>query len=114
MKIPNWQFLVIPAAAFAIGFLSNAIVMAANHGQMPVLLPGGMTIDSDDLIHSAMTAQTHLKFLADWIVIRGLGIASPGDFGEWLFDATFIPAFAIWVWARIQEHNRVPQALKSL
>ncbi len=107
MKIPNWQFLVIPSLAFAIGFLSNALVMAANHGQMPVLCPGGLNIvDPDDLIHVAMTAQTHLKFLADWIVIRGIGIASPGDFGEWFFDATAIPGFAVWVWDRIAAHNR--------
>ena len=107
-RIPNWQFLVVPSLVFAIGFLSNALVMAANGGQMPVLCPGGHSelIGPDDLVHCAMTAHTHLKFLADWIVINGLGIASPGDFGEWFWGATFIPGLCVWVSLRIHDHNR--------
>jgi hypothetical protein len=108
MKIPYWYLLLGPSLAFAVGFLSNALVMAANHGQMPVIVPGGhMEIfDPDDLIHCAMTAQTHLKFLADWIVIRDTGIASPGDFGEWLWEATFIPGLAAWFALLIKDHNQ--------
>lgn len=109
MRIHNWQFLFVPSIAFAIGFLSNALVMAFNHGQMPVLIPGGRAdiMDPDDFIHCAMTAQTHLRFLSDWIVIRGFGIASPGDFGVWFWRATFIPGLAIWVWSAIERQNKI-------
>jgi hypothetical protein len=104
-KIPYWQLLLGPSLAFGLGFLSNALVMAANHGSMPVLLPAGLQLDPDDWIHSVMTSATHLKFLADWIVIRGFGIASPGDFGEWLYEVTFIPALAAWLGLVVRDHN---------
>lgn len=75
----------------------NAIVMAANGGQMPVLMPGGNCnmIEESDWIHSCMTSATHLKFLADWIVMHH-AVASPGDFLIWLSDATLWPGLIIW------------------
>ncbi len=90
--------LWVPYAMFGMGFLINAIVMAANHGQMPVLVLGGDCgmIDADDVIHSCMVAGTHLKFLADWIVINHVGIASPGDFLEWGFDLIVGPFMFLW------------------
>lgn len=92
---------------FAIGFASNAIVMAANGGMMPVLTAGGCTPEAIALYaeeeetegmqtHSCMTKASRLKFMADWIVIRHLGIASPGDFFEWAFNLTFKPGLLIW------------------
>jgi hypothetical protein len=36
MKIPYASLLLGPTALFALGFAMNAVVMAANHGQMPV------------------------------------------------------------------------------
>ena len=107
LRIPYAALLLGPSLLFAIGFALNAFVMAANHGQMPVLWPGGgCIIDPDkDLLHSCMTAGTHLKFLADWIVIRGLGIASPGDFGEWACDAALWPAITAWVALVIKDRN---------
>lgn len=95
MKIPYWTLAVVPAAAFILGFTMNAVVMAANGGQMPVLF-NACSVDAIGegtvgAIHSCMTATTHLKFLADWIAVRGLGIASPGDFLEWFGAATFTP-----------------------
>lgn len=107
MKIPYKYLLLGPTAMFALGFAMNAIVMAANHGQMPVLIPGGdcSMVDAEDIIHSCMNAGTHLKFLADWIVIRHLGVASPGDFLEWASDATFWPALFAWVMFMIRDHK---------
>jgi len=101
-SIPYKTLLFGPALVFGIGFALNALVMAANSAQMPVLVPGNLcasdpTFFGDDLIHSCMTSVTRLKFLADWIVIRGLGIASPGDFLEWLGDTTYWPAASAWV-----------------
>lgn len=108
MKIPYASLLLGPLALFAIGFTMNALVMAANHGQMPVLVPGGCGPDTmeGDVIHSCMVAGTHLKFLADWIVIRHLGVASPGDFLEWACDGAFWPSLVMWVGFIIRDHNR--------
>lgn len=98
MKIPYSYLLLGPSALFALGFILNAVVMAANGGQMPVLFPGGCADGfGDDVIHSCMNGATHLKFLADWIVINHVGVASPGDFGEWAGDAAFWPALTAWV-----------------
>ena len=105
MKIPYWPLLLGPGLLFGLGFLSNAIVMAVNHGQMPVLWPGGCTPETmeGDLIHSCMTHATHLKFLADWVVIRGFGIASPGDFCEWAYEYIAMPAHLIWALLMIEK-----------
>ena len=106
-----------PTISYGVGFASNAIVMAANQGQMPVLVPGGCTNEvKEELaseqereglqVHSCMTKETRLKILADWIVIRHVGVASPGDFFEWLGDKTFLPAlivFATLVFKKIFE-----------
>lgn len=104
--IPYWYLLLGPSLAFVLGFVLNAIVMAANHGQMPVLIPGGCHVeDMDDLIHSCMTHASHLKFLADWIVVRHLGVASPGDFLEWFFDATYQAGLAAWAALMIRDKH---------
>lgn len=108
MKIPYASLLLGPTALFALGFAINALVMAVNHGQMPVLVPGGCSPSdmADDLIHSCMVAGTHLKFMADWIVIRHLGVASPGDFFEWGGDAAFWPSLVLWIGFMIRDHNQ--------
>jgi hypothetical protein len=98
----------------SLGFTLNALVMAFNGGQMPVLWPGGCDAmraiqdmvtslgGSSDPLHSCMTHATHLKFLADWIILKS-GVASPGDFLEWAYDYTHIPSVAIWVALTIKE-----------
>lgn len=107
-KIPYLPVLIGPYVAFATGFLMNAIVMGVNHATMPVLTPAGAGadfFDPEDLVHGAMTSATHLKFLCDWIVIRGLGIASPGDFGIWACENTWLPAIAVWIALIIKDYN---------
>jgi hypothetical protein len=73
LRIPYWPLQLGPSALFAIGFALNAFVMGINGGQMPVLIPGGGCPaeigQGQDWIHSCMTASTHLKIIADWIVI---------------------------------------------
>jgi Family of unknown function (DUF5317) len=112
MKIPFWYLLFGPILLFALGFTMNATVMAANHGQMPVLFPGGCTADVQERlgleqaiegmsVHSCMTKETRLKFLADWIVIRHLGVASPGDLLEWASDSTTTIGLILWIFAMI-------------
>ena len=86
---------------FGLGLTLNAIVCGVNGSSMPVQVPigfdggngTGCPIDPQDWIHHCMTAQTHLKILADWIAIRGVGIASIGDLFEWAGDALQIPGF---------------------
>lgn len=107
-RIPYWPLLVGPQLLFAFGFLLNAFVMGINHGQMPVLWPGGVCDSSNfihDTMHSCMNQSTHLKFLADWIVIKGLGVASPGDFFEWAFESIVGPCYFAWVALIIKNHN---------
>jgi uncharacterized protein DUF5317 len=96
-KLPYWYLLVVPFLSPFLGVAINALVMAANHSQMPVNMPPGMEIDPSDWVHTAMTAQTHLKFLCDWIVLRGVGIASPADLLIWLGEYTQVPAFFVWL-----------------
>lgn len=109
-----------PTISYGIGFASNVIVMASNHGQMPVLVPGGCSDEVKEVfasereregiqIHSCMTKETRLKILADWIVIRHKGVVSIGDVFEWLGDATLTPSliiFATLVFKKIFEDER--------
>jgi hypothetical protein len=107
--IPYLHFLALPALLFGLGFMMNAVVVAANHGQMPVLTPGGCDPkeDMDGRIHSCMVPETRLKFLADWILIRGMGIASPGDFIEWAGERLFWPFILIWCVLMIKDRQEM-------
>lgn len=112
VKIPYWYFLLGPALLIALGFSMNAVVMAVNNGQMPVLVPGGCTpliqdaLDSEQAneglaVHACMTNASRLRILADWIVIRHLGVASLGDFCQWAGELTMTFGFVIWAFAMI-------------
>lgn len=110
-KIPYWPLLLGPMLMFGLGFAMNAIVCGVNGASMPVLVPSSMTvngcpIDPEDWIHHCMTAQTHLKILADWIAINHLGIASPGDLLEWASEATSVPAFFLWIGCILKDANK--------
>ena len=97
-KIPYAWLLLGPYALYALGFLLNGIVVFVNGHHMPVLMPGGNCsahLDPDDLAHSCMTAQTHLKFLADWIVSGG-GVSSIGDLLMYIWEATYVPTLIAW------------------
>jgi hypothetical protein len=108
IRIPYFYLLTFPAFMFGFGFILNAIVIALNHGQMPVQWPGGCDPDTmgDDIIHSCMASATHLKFLADWIFIRGVGVASPGDLLLWAGRFTFMPSVYAWLALVIKDENR--------
>ena len=100
MKIPRWTLVTVPALAFGIGFTMNAIVMAVNGGQMPVLTPGctpDLIGEAAPAIHSCMEQTARLTVLADWIFIRHIGaVASPGDFLEWFAEVTAAPCLIAW------------------
>jgi len=86
----------------------NATVIAANYGQMPVLTPGGCDPDDmDSVIHACMVPETRLKFLGDWVRIRGMGIASPGDFVLWSGENTFWPCLIIWMVLMIRDRREM-------
>ena len=107
IEIPRLYLLAIPLMMYGIGALANFAVMAHNGGQMPVLFPGGCMPDqfADDPIHSCMTAATHWKFLADWIVINHLGVASPGDLLLWGSDLIQYPAAVAWLTLLLKDIN---------
>ena len=106
-KIPYWPLLAGPYLMLAVGFLLNAIVIAANHGQMPVqCIHGSDKFLDGNPIHACMVASSHLKFLSDWVLINGLGIASPGDFLMWAYEIVLTPFTYIWALLMIIDSNR--------
>ena len=97
-RIPYAWLLWVPAGAYALGYIMNSVVMAANGGQMPVLVPGGCTEATSfgTYIHTCMTNESRLKFLSDWVVMQQ-GVASPGDFLLWFSEPLFVPGMSAWV-----------------
>jgi hypothetical protein len=85
----------------------NAAVVAKNGGVMPVLMTpcSADTLDGDP-IHVCWSKDTKWKFLADWVVIHNVGVASPGDFFEWTYEKTFIPALFAWFILTAKDRNR--------
>lgn len=79
--------------------------MAANHSQMPVLMPGGVCpVEGLDPYHVCMNATTHLKWLADWFSYRHY-IASPGDLFITIGELTTYPSLCIWATLLVQKVN---------
>lgn len=88
--------LFLPVAFYFLGRLSNTLVCAVNGGFMPVSIPGGCSDVVFNWNHTCVTAQTHLRFLSDWIVMNS-GIESPGDVLMEFGSAMKVPAFLAWV-----------------
>lgn len=106
LRIPYWYLLLGPSLLFWLGLGLNALVMALNKNQMPVLWVSGVctpqTRFAQDLVHVCMTAGTRLKFLADWAFqwtdVPGVfSIYSVGDALIGLGDATRVPLWCAWV-----------------
>lgn len=107
-RIPFWQFLIFPFLLKVFGAAMNVIVMARNGNQMPVFMPGGCDprqMALEDSVHVCMTPLTHWKFMADWIHINGLGIASIGDLFIWSSDYLSLYCVIVWAVLVIQELN---------
>jgi hypothetical protein len=106
-----WKTSLIPFLPVVIQYLGygmNAVVTAANKGQMPVRVPGGGFYEIDDIAHILMSSHTHLNFLADWITMNS-GVGSPGD---WLMNTSGdfqIPAILAWlsviIYEILRRHN---------
>jgi hypothetical protein len=99
MRIPYLKFLALPSLFYFLGAATNSIVMGVNDGMMPVQWPGGCGQVFDgikDQYHTCLTHQTHLKVLADWIVINA-GVASPGDMFIYLGDWLWHPFLYGWI-----------------
>jgi hypothetical protein len=101
-KIPYWQLLLGPTLCFVFGFFLNWLCMWVNGGQMPVLIPSGACDQSvlghdEHYVHiwQCLTANTHLKFLADVIYSRTVGgMESIGDvfmdvYYNWFYHGLF-------------------------
>lgn len=83
----------------------NLIAMAANHGTMPVLWPAGCALWDSDVLHSCMTKDSHLKWMSDWLVLKGLGVASLGDILVLWSEYIKIPFLYVWIVLVIKELN---------
>lgn len=117
--IPHWYLIVLPIFFLFFGSFLNVFVMAINHNQMPVLMPGASALVPGscdpaefvgDIQHSCMTVSTHIKFLADWIFIKS-GVASVGDMFIYLGEFLFLPALYIWIAFVIKDHNSTDEKL---
>lgn len=95
--------LLLPYAAFVVGFASNQAVLIANHDNFPVMVNEMMRVhfepDANGLMdkegHCVMTKDTHLNALAD-IFHVGDSYVSIGDY---FLDAyTWLNGFCIYVW----------------
>lgn len=99
MKVPYWQVVAVPLAAFWLGLGLNQIVLVANGGKFPVMasprMQAKLRADAEnketfdirdsvvrpgsedeqgqfyDNIHSQMGPNSRAKFLADWITLNG-------------------------------------------
>lgn len=108
--IPRWWLLAVPVLLWCLGATANAVVVGLNHGLMPALW--GYDCDylkqvlwaRQDFVHTCMTPQTRLNFLADWI--REVdGWASPGDLLIDLFELLWLPMFSVWATLMVTERN---------
>jgi hypothetical protein len=119
MKLfPYWPYLLAPTALYYFGYFQNVLVITANQGTMPVHFPhafwsavatsnlhvsAGTLVDA---VHRVMQPSDHLKWLADWIQLRGVGTASPGDMAIWLGETTKWPGIAAYL-ALVWRGNKV-------
>ena len=103
--------VILPILLWGLGYTMNVIVMAANHGMMPVALYNCGSIDFGK-VHSCMTDATHLKWMADWINV-GQGeqvvLASLGDALEYLVESTWIYSVILWMVLAIERHHALLQ-----
>jgi Family of unknown function (DUF5317) len=116
MKLPKIPYAWIPVAPFmlfAAGFALNALVLTVNGNQMPVFTSDNVCslfFMVHDFLHTCMTPNTHLNFLADWIVLdHGAHIASPGDLLLWASDWLRGPAVGAWFALVIKDYNNLPK-----
>jgi Family of unknown function (DUF5317) len=91
-------FLVLPYSMFYLGAGLNLLVIACNHGTMPVVVPWGFHAQGlpgamMDGVHQVYNAtDVHLAFLCDWIFVPFLdAVVSPGDCLLWLGDWLQVP-----------------------
>ena len=98
MKLRKWTLVTVPMMLIVFGAALNQAAVVANHGQMPVLWPGGCDNfpNTDDTDHVCMTPETRLKFLCDWIELHG-AVESPGDVFILLGMVLLHPLFWMWV-----------------
>jgi Family of unknown function (DUF5317) len=101
MKLPAWTLILLPTLILYIGVSLNKVVMAVNHGKMPVMLEPcdeKMFAEEEPFVtHRCMTRDTHLNFLGDWIVLRNVGIESLGDVLMDVGALGLSPCFWIWI-----------------
>lgn len=92
----TYLFFALPFLFGILGSVMNELVVALNHGYMPVFMPGHFCLGNDILDHNhiCMSATTHLNWLADWVVSNS-GVSSPGDFLEDLGSAIKLPSFVL-------------------
>lgn len=105
--------LLLPYAVFGVGAISNQAVLIANHSKFPVRVTdawlaarGEAVLPSEaiDTVHSRMSEEDSLKFLAD-IFVWGPRILSVGDAlmvaGSWLSQYSPIIALCLFLFKKV-------------
>lgn len=100
MKRLRLWILLLPYLLHYFGAFLNLLVITVNHGQMPVAMPPWIPVEELPFKHCVMTHETHLNFIADWIMIWwNSAVWSPGDvfieLGDW------IEPFCLGAWAAL-------------
>jgi hypothetical protein len=109
-KIPHWFVLTGPYLAYGFGILLNAIVIAVNKHQMPVLVTDCTEslkywAQHEDVIHTCLASTSRFKVISDWFYIPGLGTASPGDFFIWGGQRLVEYTDLLWALLMIHDYN---------
>jgi Family of unknown function (DUF5317) len=105
-KLRLW-LLILPFALFYLGAALNLLVIAANHGTMPCVIPYGWIPThlpwiipgfQMDVVHRVINPHDiHLAFLCDWIFVPFMeSVVSPGDCLLWLGDWLTVPLVSAW------------------
>lgn len=101
----GWPLLLLPFLIMYAGVGLNQLVIAANHGSMPVAIPpcfadGAAPGAQLDPVHACITPQTHLKLLSDlWITDADGGIAFESVGDMLLMDGMAMaqPLTCVWI-----------------
>jgi|SRR5271167_1565474 len=94
--------LLLPFILYGFGAFLNVLVVSANHGMMPVVVPSsfaalnapGMIMDDVHIVYDPANAR--LTPLIDWIEVPHFGSYSPGDMFIYLGDWMTVPFIGGW------------------
>lgn len=108
--------LLTPWLLYYFGIVLNVLVISANQGVMPVVMPrasvailGTQPGDLLDRVHSVYQASDHLFLLCDWIQVPWIGTCSLGDMFLWLGDFLMWPCAIAFLVLMLCGHTAKPR-----